>query len=104
VAFPPLIAIASMTLANPAQASGTVTTTKTYFVSGSGFGNYVNAATPAAACDMDAYWPGYTAHAVATLTNAALQIYQCTLTYLANTNLPSSYWGRIYIMRISAFA
>lgn len=42
--------ISSMTLVKPAQASGTVTPTlNTYYVWGSGFGNYVNAATPAAA-------------------------------------------------------
>lgn len=92
-----IIVISSMTMVKPAHASGTVAaSTNTYLVGGGQYGtvaDYINAATPGAACDIVMYWPGYTSHAVVTILNAATQVYQCTYTYLANTNLPSSYWG-----------
>ena len=76
-----IIVIASMTTVKPAYASGTVSTLNTYFAAGSGFGNYINAATPAEACDRFAKSPQVTGPVVTQISSSQ---WQCTYTYVDN--------------------
>jgi hypothetical protein len=74
-----VVLISSMTLVKPAHASGTVASINTYFVAGSGFGGYINAATPAAACG-----DGGSQVTGPVVTQISSSQWQCTYTYVDN--------------------
>ena len=76
-----------------AHASGTVTSTlNTYFAASSGFGNYVNAATPTEACDHFAKSPQVTGPVVTQISSSQ---WQCTYTYV---NTGTSWDGTNFLM------
>ncbi len=77
-----IVVISSMAMVKPAQASGTVaSTTKTYSVSGSGFNFYLNAATPAEACELTTGGNPQMTGPVITLLNPG---WKCTYTYVSD--------------------
>jgi D-alanyl-D-alanine dipeptidase len=85
--------ISSMMTVKPAHASGTVASINTYFVAGSGFGGYINAATPAAACG-----DGGSQVTGPVVTQIISSQWQCTYTYRCDVGLPPSYCGTPYII------
>jgi hypothetical protein len=87
-----VVVIALMMTVKPAHASGTVASINTYFAASSGFGNYVNAATPAEACDHVAKSPQVTGPVVTQISSSQ---WQCTYTYV---NTGTSWDGTNFLM------
>jgi hypothetical protein len=87
-----VVLISTMTMVKPAHASGTVASINTYFAASSGFGNYVNAATPAEACDHFAKSPQVTGPVVTQISSSQ---WQCTYTYV---NTGTSWDGTNFLM------